>query len=109
MIKTGGVAERPIAPVLKTGNAQAFEGSNPSPSARFFPWQAAVFFLISVVHVFKLGHSVSILRDWRCQVRGYFPRGLIGRVETENFSGSMRDRATPAASRTRGSRSCCAS
>ena len=29
----GGMAERPMALVLKTSNAQAFEGSNPSPSA----------------------------------------------------------------------------
>ena len=29
----GGVAERPIAPVLKTGVTQVTEGSNPSPSA----------------------------------------------------------------------------
>lgn len=33
LCRAGGVAEWPIAPVLKTGNAQAFEGSNPSPSA----------------------------------------------------------------------------
>ena len=26
------MAERPIAPVLKTGNTKVFEGSNPSPS-----------------------------------------------------------------------------
>ena len=32
----GGVAERPIAPVLKTGVAQVTEGSNPSPSALSF-------------------------------------------------------------------------
>src|SRR3712207_7068214 len=29
----GGVAERSIAPVLKTGNPQGFVGSNPTPSA----------------------------------------------------------------------------
>jgi hypothetical protein len=28
----GGVAERPMAPVLKTGKGNSFEGSNPSPS-----------------------------------------------------------------------------
>src|SRR5262249_33838089 len=44
--RTGGVAERPIAPVLKTGNTKVFVGSNPTPSAWFFPWQIAVFFLI---------------------------------------------------------------
>src|SRR5262245_36713514 len=33
MEQPGGVAEWPIALVLKTSNAQAFEGSNPSPSA----------------------------------------------------------------------------
>src|SRR5262249_47981469 len=38
-----------------------------------------------------------------CEVRGYFPRGLDG---AGNFAGSMRDRATPAASRTLASRSC---
>src|SRR5262249_12152798 len=30
---TGGMAERPMALVLKTSNTQVFEGSNPSPSA----------------------------------------------------------------------------
>lgn len=30
----GGVVERLIAPVLKTGEAQAFVGSNPTPSAK---------------------------------------------------------------------------
>ena len=31
---SGGVAERLNAPVLKTGKARAFEGSNPSSSAK---------------------------------------------------------------------------
>jgi hypothetical protein len=31
--KLGGVVERFMAPVLKTGKAQAFVGSNPTPSA----------------------------------------------------------------------------
>src|SRR5262249_21058503 len=35
--RLGGVAEWPIAPVLKTGMAQAIEGSNPSPSADWHP------------------------------------------------------------------------
>jgi hypothetical protein len=30
---SGGVVERFMAPVLKTGKAQAFVGSNPTPSA----------------------------------------------------------------------------
>ena len=33
----GGVAEWPIAPVLKTGNTKVFEGSNPSPSVFLVP------------------------------------------------------------------------
>jgi hypothetical protein len=33
--KPGGVVERFMAPVLKTGKAQAFVGSNPTPSASF--------------------------------------------------------------------------
>ena len=32
----GGMAERPMALVLKTSNSRAFEGSNPSPSALGF-------------------------------------------------------------------------
>jgi hypothetical protein len=32
---SGGVAERLMAPVLKTGGAQALAGSNPAPSARY--------------------------------------------------------------------------
>src|SRR5207302_7818193 len=33
-VSFGGVAERSIAPVLKTGNPKGFVGSNPTPSAR---------------------------------------------------------------------------
>src|ERR1700733_14436508 len=33
MQKPGGVAERPIASVLKTDNPKGFAGSNPAPSA----------------------------------------------------------------------------
>src|SRR5438045_2746501 len=37
----GGVVERLMAPVLKTGRAQALVGSNPTPSARIQNlWQA---------------------------------------------------------------------
>src|SRR4051812_35923192 len=32
---TGGVVERLMAPVLKTGRAKALVGSNPTPSANF--------------------------------------------------------------------------
>ena len=33
--QTGGVVEWLMAPVLKTGRAQALVGSNPTPSAKF--------------------------------------------------------------------------
>ena len=33
---SGGVAERPNAPVLKTGDTKVSVGSNPTPSARFY-------------------------------------------------------------------------
>ena len=45
MIKPGGVAERPIAPVLKTGEGNTSEGSNPSPSA---PINSGVFVISSL-------------------------------------------------------------
>ena len=35
---TGGVVEWLMAPVLKTGRAQALVGSNPTPSARLATW-----------------------------------------------------------------------
>ena len=37
------MAERPIAPVLKTGNTKVFEGSNPSPSALVFLRKTLIF------------------------------------------------------------------
>ena len=33
---SGGVAERPNAPVLKTGDTKVSVGSNPTPSAKFY-------------------------------------------------------------------------
>ena len=33
---SGGVAERPNAPVLKTGDTKVSVGSNPTPSAIFY-------------------------------------------------------------------------
>src|SRR5262249_46809202 len=41
IVSPGGVAERPIAPVLKTGLGNTSEGSNPSPSAPYFTLQLA--------------------------------------------------------------------
>src|SRR3981081_4554913 len=38
---TGGVVEWLMAPVLKTGRAQALVGSNPTPSARLATWNRA--------------------------------------------------------------------
>src|SRR5262245_2107756 len=39
----GGMAERPIAPVLKTGRAQVLVGSNPTPSARLILRKTRIF------------------------------------------------------------------
>ena len=49
--KTGGVVERLMAPVLKTGRAKDLVGSNPTPSsiAGFFVWLSARALLISRV------------------------------------------------------------
>lgn len=45
-IITGGVAERPNAPVLKTGDTKVSVGSNPTPSAIFLIIAAARCFVL---------------------------------------------------------------
>ena len=52
----GGVVERLMAPVLKTGRAKALVGSNPTPSAMSKDFRS------SLIHPFR--PSISVFRWW---------------------------------------------
>ena len=104
---SGGVVEWFMAPVLKTGKAQAFVGSNPTPSASFFfigRWTLSVgrsafsssgFASCAVyrvkareVCILNVGHSRSRARASYPNCVTAYPRGSRSRVfyiDSSNF------------------------
>src|SRR5262249_12759398 len=65
LLLPGGMAERPIAPVLKTGNTKVFEGSNPSPSAPVFLRKIRVFNWFFAFRDFKAPWCFQSIRVFR--------------------------------------------
>jgi hypothetical protein len=85
IVKLGGVVERLMAPVLKTGRAQALVGSNPTPSASSI---SDFGFRISELHSTR--DEVSGERTDQC--RGHNVREMMRRNVHARKSDEQRNR-----------------